>query len=120
METPNNMEPIQGNNPTNEDLLDNLGYSSEELTYLESIEAEGNNSYPVGQVFNTVDELRNSLRSFAHKKGFALTTAGNRLVCTRCDEPQHQINRRNKKPKVAADKQRKSTSTRAVWLPFRN
>jgi hypothetical protein len=86
----------------NEYLLDNPVYSPEEIAFLDSIEEEANAHFPVGKEFTSPHELRDSLREFANKKGFAVTTVGTMIVCTRCEEPQHQKNRREKKLKNVA------------------
>ena len=97
MEATNTVANEQNNTINNEYPLDNPTYSPEEVALLDSIEEEASAYYPVGKEFTSPQELRDSLRLFAHKKGFAVTTVGTTIVCTRCEEPQHQKNRREKK-----------------------
>jgi hypothetical protein len=111
-------EEIPNNNNINGDSIDNLTYTTGDLAYLEEIDVEASQCYPVDKEYPSLLNLRDLLREFAHKKGFAVTTAGNNIVCTRCEEPQHQINRRNKKAKPVANKQRKTNTTRC-GCPFR-
>ncbi len=111
------VEGLPNNNTTNGDSTNNSSYTVADLAYLQEIEVEASQCYPAGKQFPSIQSLRLSLRQFADKKGFAIATVGNRIVCTRCDEPQHQITRRNKKAKPAEGKQRKSNSTRC-GCPF--
>ena len=130
MEATNTVANEQNNSINNEYPLGNPTYSPEEVAVLDSIEEEASAYYPVGKEFSSPQELRDSLRSFAHKKGFAVTTVGTTIFCTRCEEPQHQKNRREKKVKNDAPttKTRTTTTTRCgcsfhisfSWKEWRN
>jgi hypothetical protein len=101
----------QNNSINNEYLLDNPGYLPEEMALLDSIKEEANAQFPVGKEFTSPQELRDLLRLFGHKKGFAVTRVGTMIVCTRCKEPQYQKNRRVKKLKNAGPTIKTRTTT---------
>ena len=92
-------------------------YSTSELEHLESIRMEATNLFDAGNVFDSPAELRSELRSFAHKKGFSITSNGNSLHCSRCEEPNSHKNKRAKKDPLPSSKQRKFHTTR-VGCPF--
>lgn len=88
-------------------------YTSEQVAVIESIAAEASSLFCVGANFNTPDELRESLRKFAHKKGFSITSIGKKFHCSRCAEPACYIRKRLKRmQQTAPEKRRKTQSTR--------
>lgn len=92
-------------------------YSEEEKQKLISIKDEAEQLFPVNAVFASPQELRNSLRRFAEKKGFSVTSNGSTIACSRCEEPPSHKNKRAKKDPVPLEKQRKHSTTR-VGCPF--
>ena len=64
---PTTMDPTtprttnQSNNIVNSPTEDPFGYSQDDLAYLASIEEEASAMYPIGQVFESVGHLRDSL-----------------------------------------------------------
>ncbi|KAG7336553.1 hypothetical protein IV203_028352 [Nitzschia inconspicua] len=88
-------------------------YTSEQVAVIESIAAEASSLFCVGANFNTPDELRESLRKFAHKKGFSITSIGKKFHSSRCAEPACYIRKRLKRmQQTAPEKRRKTQSTR--------
>ena len=54
----------------------NAIYSETELQLLSSIAEEAANLFPTGKLFESPHLLRDEVREFAHKKGFAVTSEG--------------------------------------------
>jgi hypothetical protein len=72
-------------------------YSPNQESYLQSIEQEAADLFPKGKMYSSVVDMREQLRQFGCRKGFGVTTVCNKLCCTRCAEPQSDINKREKK-----------------------
>ena len=87
-------------------------YSPDDLASLEALEMEASNLFPIGKTFASISLLRKTLQEFAHKKGFAVASAGSSILCSRSAERNSDRNRRNKKQPVPLEKQRKINSTR--------
>jgi hypothetical protein len=97
-------------------------YSSEDVAYLQSIEREAALLFPYGKVYNSPSELREAVRSFAYQKGFEITTSGNKILCSRCDEPTSHKNKREKKIAsgvVPVEKRRTYKSSTRCGCPFK-
>ena len=62
MEATQPFQTNQNNSVNNEDMLDLAGYSPEDSAYLQSIENECSVAFPIGKVFDSVHELRETLR----------------------------------------------------------
>ena len=110
---PPNIPPLQrtpNDNPNNNPGTSD--YTPEELAYLNSVNDEAAAIFPPGKVFASKDALRLVAKEFAHKKGFALTSNGCNLLCSRCEEPQSHKNKRARKTPVPIEKRRKRISTR--------
>jgi hypothetical protein len=90
----------------------NPNYTQEQLVWINSIADEAATLFPIGKVFDSPNNLRDELRSFAHKKGFAVTSDGSKLCCSRCEEPTSHKNKRTKRAPVPADKRRNRSTTR--------
>jgi hypothetical protein len=105
--------------PRNDVGADPSMYSQEQEAYILSIAQEAAKIFPAGKVYNSIKELRKETGEFGQKKGFAVTTVGSRLLCTRCPEPTAQKNRRlNASSLVPLDKQRNTSSNRC-GCPFK-
>ena len=104
------------------DINNNIGafvYSPEQQSLIDSIAEEASSGFPVGAIYPSAKNLREQLRAFAHKKGFALTSDGSSLLCTKCDEPQGQKNKRDKKTPVPIEKKRKQRENTRCSCPFK-
>lgn len=98
--------------------VDNEIYCTVDLQTIKSVADEAKALFPVGKQFSSPQDLREGLRKFGHKKGFEITSTGNKYTCTRCDEPNFRKKEREKRSAVPAHKQRKRISTR-VGCQFR-
>ena len=87
-------------------------YSPDELASLQAIEMEASNLFPIGKTFASISLLRKTLQEFAHKKGFAVASAGSSILCSRSAERKGVQNKRDRKQPVPLEKQRKISSTR--------
>lgn len=87
-------------------------YKDSELAFISSIADEAGAVFFVGSEWPTLHQLRDQVRAFAHKKGFAISSDGTKLCCTRCDEPQSNKNKKARKNPVPAERQRNTTTTR--------
>jgi hypothetical protein len=98
-----------------------FAYSPEDLAYILSIEKEASTLFHVGKVYQTREQLRDEVKAFADTKGFAVTTDGNKILCTRCSESPGQKRRREKKIAAAivpANKRRIYRSSTRCGCPF--
>ncbi|KAG7341180.1 hypothetical protein IV203_029274 [Nitzschia inconspicua] len=93
-------------------------YTSEQVAVIESIAVEASSLFCVGANFNTPDELRESLRKFAHKKGFSITSIGKKFHCSRCAEPACYIRKRLKRMQQNAPEKRRKTQSTRVGCTF--
>jgi len=91
-------------------------YSNAALQTIQSVADEAKELFTPGKSFESPQDLRQQLRTFAHKKGFEITSQGNKYTCTRCEEPVFRKNARSKRTTVPLEKQRKRISTRVGCL----
>ncbi|KAG7366496.1 hypothetical protein IV203_029166 [Nitzschia inconspicua] len=75
-------------------------YTADQLAVIESIAMEASSMFCVGATFTSSGELRDSVRKFAHKKGFSVTSSGTRFSCSRCAAAPSYITRRLKKQQL--------------------
>ncbi|KAG7347922.1 hypothetical protein IV203_016627 [Nitzschia inconspicua] len=88
-------------------------YTADQLAVIESIAMEASSMFCVGATFTSSGELRDSVRKFAHKKGFSVTSSGTRFSCSRCAAAPSYIARRLKKQQqIPPGKRRKRNTTR--------
>ncbi|KAG7349295.1 hypothetical protein IV203_011892 [Nitzschia inconspicua] len=67
----------------------------------------------VGATFTFLEELRESLRKFAHKRGFSITSIGTKFCCSQCAESKcYTAKRLRMKHETATGKKRKRNNTR--------
>jgi hypothetical protein len=52
--------------------------------------------FPAAKVYTSIKQLREELGYFGNTKGFAITTVGTKLCCTKCPEPKYLKNRNEK------------------------
>jgi hypothetical protein len=72
-------------------------YSPQQEAHLKCIEQEAADLFPKGKMYFSIKDMRDQLRELGNRKGFGVTTVRSKLCCTRCDEPQSDINKREKK-----------------------
>ena len=84
----NNDSPPQTEGLINVDIGDNnpFLYSTEDTAMLQRIANEAGNLFPTGAEFTSPAELKDLVRSFANKNGFAVSTHGFLFRCSRIDE----------------------------------
>ncbi|KAG7339131.1 hypothetical protein IV203_020074 [Nitzschia inconspicua] len=87
-------------------------YSPHELELIQKIQEEAAQCYPVGQEYTTLSSLRENLRDFAGRHGFAVSSEGNKICCTRCEQPQGYRKKRMRFTPVAEEKKRNRSSLR--------
>ncbi|KAG7365104.1 hypothetical protein IV203_038307 [Nitzschia inconspicua] len=88
-------------------------YTPEQLAVIEEIAEEASSMFSVGATFQSSGELRDAVRKFAHKKGFSVTSFGNRFSCSRCAEAAcYRAKRLKRQQQTAPDKRRKRNTTR--------
>ena len=87
-------------------------HSETDRQFLESTAEEAASLFPAGKVHSNPGSLREEVKAFACKKGFAVGASSSKVACTRAPEPQANKNKRERRPPVPAEKQRKRTSTR--------
>jgi hypothetical protein len=100
--------------------LDCFQYSPEEQAHINAIEQEASSLFPQGKVCESRAHLREGVRDFADRKGFAVATDGN--CCTRSHEPISQAKtraRKNASEVVPVDKRRTYKSSTRCGCPFR-
>ena len=120
---PTTMDPTtprttnQSNNIVNSPTEDPFGYSQDDLAYLASIEEEASAMYLIEQVFESVGHLRDSLRHFAHKKGFAITGHGSKLLCSRSSEPKIS-GKQEREEATSAPSQAEKKVHHQMWVLF--
>ena len=95
----------------------NHPYSVDDRQLLTSIEDEATGLFPVGKEYSDPASLRDTLRNWAAKKGFSITSHGSAFNCSRCAVPQSYLNKRLKLAPVPESKQRNRQTTR-VDCPF--
>jgi hypothetical protein len=102
--------------------LDCFQYSPEEQAHINAIEQEASSLFPQGKVYASRAHLREEVRDFAARKGFAVATDGNKICCTRSLEPISQAKARAKKNAsgvVPMEKRRTYKSSTRCGCPFR-
>ncbi|KAG7345192.1 hypothetical protein IV203_032723 [Nitzschia inconspicua] len=57
-------------------------YTPEQLAVIEEIAEEASSMFCVDATFQPSGELKDAVRKFAHKKGFSVTSFGNRFSCS--------------------------------------
>ncbi|KAG7361461.1 hypothetical protein IV203_036562 [Nitzschia inconspicua] len=83
-------------------------YTQEQLAVIEEIAEEASSMFSVGVTFQSFGELRDAVRKFAHKKGFSITSFGNRFSCSRCAEAAcYRAKRLKRQQQTAPDNRRK-------------
>ncbi|KAG7341543.1 hypothetical protein IV203_023495 [Nitzschia inconspicua] len=88
-------------------------YTPEQVAVIEEIAEEASSMFCVGATCQSSGELRDAVRKFAHKKGFSVTSFGNRFSCSRCAEaPCYRAKRLKKQQQTAPEKRRKRNTTR--------
>ena len=87
-------------------------YSDSQLEFLSNLQQEAQALFPIGATYDSYATLRDELRNFAHKKGFAVSSVGSKMTCTRAEAPQCDRNKKAKKEPLPIEKQRTRTSTR--------
>ena len=87
-------------------------YSPHEMEVIKSIEEEAAKRFPVDKEFETLKSLRDQVKDFGRKNGFAVTSIGNKICCTRCEEPQGYKNKKMRRTPLPEEKRRKRSSTR--------
>jgi hypothetical protein len=83
----NNVALVHGCFTMNPTPVVGFRYSPEEVAVIQSIAQEAAELFPVGKMYKNRDDLRQELNEFANRKGFAITTHGSKMCCTRCAEP---------------------------------
>jgi hypothetical protein len=95
-------------------------YSSEQEAYLHSVQHDAANLFPQGEVFSSLQELRDDLAKFGNVKGFAVTTVGFKLCCTKCPELTSQKKRREERnTSVPVERRRTFKSSTCCDCPFK-
>ena len=97
-------------------------YTEADTTYIQLIEKEARELFPIGKVYDNHEELRKHVRQFAYQKGFEISTAGWTFCCSRMDEPKSHINKREKKNAsglVPIKKRRTYTNSLRCGCPFK-
>jgi hypothetical protein len=87
----------------------NYEYSESELQFIDSVAEEAAELFPAGKQHLSPAALRDELRQFAHRKGFAVTTDGTSVCCSRFDETtaiKNKRARRNASSVVPPEKRR--------------
>ena len=101
----------EGNIPAADNIPAAKPYNDSQLEFLSNLQQEAQDLFPIGTSYDSFAKLRAELRKFAHKKGFAISSVGTKLVCTRAETPQCYKNKRAKQA-TPIEKQRSRTSTR--------
>jgi hypothetical protein len=83
----NNVALVLGSFTMNPTPLVGFRYSPEEVAVIQSIAQEAAELFPVGELYKNRDDLSQELNEFANRKGFAITTHGSKMCCTRFAEP---------------------------------
>jgi hypothetical protein len=77
--------------------LSSIEYSPEEEAYIKSFEEEAAALFPKRKIYPSRAKLREEVRDFADRKGFAVATDGTKICCSRCQEPLSSAKKRGKK-----------------------
>jgi len=100
-------------------IITSYPYSAEQLAFIGEIAGEGAALYPAGTICQNAEALRHSVRSWAAKKGFAVTNHGTSILCSRCSMPNAERKKLEKKAAAVPEGKRRQRKTTRVGCPFK-